>query len=124
MTPSEYDVIFAEAYRIRNDDGAAEMKRTGERHPGSSNQHTPKVEKYQNGIPQKTLGDLGITKTESSQWQKLAAIPTVGRPKKGSQKIDYVPSQNEGKAAAEAAAITGTNLLTIIGMVAVWWWLR
>lgn len=41
--------------------------------------------------------------------QEAAKREAKGRPKKGSQKVDYVPDQNDGKAAAEAAAITGTN---------------
>ena len=42
--------------------------------PSGNNQHG-KVEVSEDSTHPKTLSDLGITRDQSSQWQKLAAVP-------------------------------------------------
>jgi hypothetical protein len=66
---------------IRGGEILIQMKATGERHSGENAQNlrgsqaaTPVVQ---------TLSDLGISKTDSSRWQKLAAL----LPKEQEEKI-------------------------------------
>lgn len=61
--------------KVRAERKAGEMLSSMEKHPGAkgvgSNQH----EVRSHDVTAPKLSDLGITKNESSRWQKLAAIP-------------------------------------------------
>lgn len=61
--------------KVRAERKAGEMLASMEKHPGAkgvgSNQH----EVRSHDVTAPKLSDLGITKNESSRWQKLAAIP-------------------------------------------------
>jgi hypothetical protein len=65
---------------IRAGELLREMKKNKGARASGSNQHKKKVRSQPDTAP--TLTDIGITKTQSSRWQKLAKMPKTEQEKK------------------------------------------
>ena len=81
------ETYFRLAQNTENERRACEIRLRAERRAGallkevekakasSGNQHTGKVDRSPDVTGPKTLADMGITKNQSAQWQKMAGIP-------------------------------------------------
>lgn len=71
-----------------------DMAKSGAR----ANHGQPKKERFHEGTILSKLGDLGVTKKQSSKWQQVAAVPTAARKK-------YIAICNEEKVSATTAGL-------------------
>jgi hypothetical protein len=61
--------------KVRAERRAGEMLASMEKHPGAKGTGSNQHEVRSHDVTAPKLADLGITKNESSRWQKLAAVP-------------------------------------------------
>ena len=95
--------IEADALRLEAEASAGEMLKlmrvNGERAKGGEQLRQPELQAA-------TLEDLGVSKTESSRWQKLASVPAE-------QRLQYIASVRETRGDVSRAALLRLTSATV-----------